>query len=70
MAEKLSDAELVEVTGGAYTGPCFPYRIKNGESLLSIARQFGTTAEIIRKINSIPDTAQVCDAQKILIPYK
>ncbi len=57
--KELSLREMEEVSGGSGGSPntlppkqgFFPYRIQRGDTLRSIARRFGTTAERLESIN-------------------
>lgn len=46
------------------------YRIEEGDTLDSIARQFGTTADILRKINGLNENDSILNNQYIIVPVQ
>ena len=69
--EAMNENEVAEVTGGAaYSGPCFVYIIKRGDCLSVIAQKYGTTVEVLKALNNIPNPDLIYAGNKLLIPYK
>jgi len=46
------------------------YTVKKGDTLSKIARELGTTVEILAKSNRIADPDQIKEGQILLIPKK
>lgn len=67
---KLNEEDLVQVTGGVYTGPCFKYTVGRMESLQSIAETYHTTVAVIAEINGIPVGQELVMDMNLLIPAK
>ena len=71
---ELEDKELEEVSGGnngVTANPVGRYKIhvvKNGECLSLIAVKYGTTVEILAKLNNIPNPDVLRVGQKLMVP--
>lgn len=70
MAEQLNDDDLQVVTGAAYTGPVFPYGVKKGDTLYTIANKHHTTVMILAEINHIQNVNLIYAGKLIMIPMK
>ena len=68
--KKCDEAELVNVSGGAYEGVCVKYTVKDGEDLGRIAQRFGTSEAVLCSINNLPSTGVIASGSGLLIPYK
>ena len=69
MAEIINDSELTNVTGGAYSGPCFYYTIQKGDCLSALAVKFKTTQAILMELNpSIKNPDVIYAGAKLLVP--
>ena len=66
----LNESELQEVAGGAKTITCFEYIVQKGDTLSHLAHKYGTTVEMLVKINKIEDKNLIKIGQKLLIPKK
>lgn len=66
----LNESELMEVAGGAKTITCTEYIVKKGDTLTHLAKKFGTTVDMLVKINNIEDKNLIKIGQKLLIPVK
>lgn len=64
----LSESELINVTGGAYVGPCIAYTVIRGDTLTKIARRFGTSVDILVQLNQIKNPNKIYIGQVLLIP--
>lgn len=64
----LSDEELLQVSGGTYTGPCFTYTVKKNQCLADIANENHTTVTVLMEINNIGNPDLLYVGQTILIP--
>ena len=70
MAEVINEKDLVQVSGGAYTGPCWKYTIQWGDTLSEIALRYGTTVAILCAINNISNPDKIYAGHTLYIPYK
>ena len=70
MAEIINENELEEVSGGAYSGPCFRYQIQPGDTLSGIAVRYGTTVSTLVAINNIANPNYIRAYDYLLVPYK
>ena len=68
--ESLKDNDIQEVSGGAYSGPCFVYTIQPGDCLSVLAQRYGTTVSVLCQINNISNPNLIYAYNKLLIPYK
>ena len=68
--ESLNDNDIQEVSGGAYSGPCFVYTIQTGDCLSVLAQRYGTTVSVLCQINNISNPNLIYAYNKLLIPYK
>lgn len=66
----LTEEELVEVSGGAYVGPCIVYTIQHGDTLSKIAARYGTTVAVLVELNNIENKNRIYAGHKLLIPAK
>lgn len=80
---KMNDSELNEVAGGAYnpngnpqlaapvnyTGSCWKYWIKPGDTLSGIAVAYGKDQGLLQRINAISDANWIYAGQYMWIPY-
>lgn len=66
----VSDEELIEVSGGAYVGPCIVYTIQRGDTLSKIAARYGTTVAILVELNNITNKNRIYAGHKLLIPAR
>lgn len=67
--ENIPESELENISGGAYTGPCFKYQIRPGDCLSVIALTYGTTVKTLCEINKIPNPDFIRAWDYLLIPY-
>jgi len=68
--ENIKEEDLVEIDGGSYTGPCFIYTIKSGDTLSQIAKRYNTTIAILMEINpAITDANKIYANTTIYVPY-
>lgn len=66
---ELAEGEELKVTGGDYIdGEYIVYTIKRGDTLLKIAHRYGTTVEVLVRINNIADKNRIYAGHKLLIP--
>lgn len=74
---ELSLEELEAVSGGmgrrpksmAYEGPVFRYTFQRGDSLINLARQYGTDIQTIRALNpGIHNPKRIEDGTILLLP--
>ena len=65
----LNDNELQQVSGGAYSGPCFLYTIKKGDCLSVIAQRYNTTVQVLKELNNISNPDLIFAGNTLLIPY-
>lgn len=70
MAEFINDKELENVSGGAYTGPCFKYTIQKGDCLSVLAQRYHTTVATLVQINNIPNPDLIYAGKTLLIPLQ
>lgn len=69
MAE-LNIKDLENVSGGAYTGPCFRYTIQRGDCLSVLAQRFHTTQAILMELNpQIKNPDLIYAGNVLLVPY-
>ena len=65
----LNENELTNVNGGAQTIKCIEYQIKRGDSLSLLASRYGTTVDMLQKLNNIHNADLISENQMIYIPY-
>ena len=71
MAEIINENELTNVTGGAYSGPCYYYTIQKGDCLSVIAQKYNTTIAILMELNpQIINPDKIYAGKTMLVPYK
>ena len=70
MAERLTDDELAEVSGGKRKPKFLSYTIKHGDTLLSLAKKFNTTVAELRRMNGIGSADRIDDRKTLLVPNK
>jgi LysM repeat protein len=68
--QALNENEIAQVSGGTYNGPVFVYVMKPGDTLDSVAAQYGTTVAILAELNNINNPAIPITGQKIYVPSK
>ena len=51
--KNMSDNEMENIVGGAYSGSVFLYTVQEGDTLSVLAHRFGTTVAIISELNNI-----------------
>ena len=67
----VTDEELSAVNGGAVIEvPCIVYTIKAGDTLSGIAKAYGTSVDMLCKLNKISNPNQIYAGDKIYVPYK
>lgn len=64
----LDEASLSAVNGGVTQATLFPYEIQRGDTLLGIARRFGTSVVALQQINHIKDPNKIKAGAVIYIP--
>lgn len=67
--QSLNENEVKEVSGGAYSGPCFVYIIKRGDCLSVLAQKYHTTVQVLCELNGITNPDLIYEGHKLLIPY-
>lgn len=68
--QALSDDELMGISGGTYSGPCFVYVIQRGDCISVIAQRYGTTVKELCDLNNIKNPNLLYAGHKLLVPYK
>lgn len=66
--DALTAEELVDVTGGAYVGPCIQYTVVKGDTLHKIANRYGTSVQVLVDLNHIKNKNLIHIGQVLLIP--
>ncbi len=67
--QTLREGDLLEVSGGAYNGPVFVYKLSDGDTLDSLASRYKTTTLILAELNHINNPLNpLTPGQTILIP--
>lgn len=66
----LTEGQLVDISGGAYVGPCIVYTIQRGDTLSKIAARYGTTVAVLVELNNIPNKNRIYAGHKLLIPAR
>lgn len=66
----MNDSELSQVAGGVQTITCFEYTIKPGDNLSTLAAKYGTTVDMLVKLNNIADKNKIYAGKTLLIPVK
>lgn len=66
--QEINAEELDQVAGGI-SGNYFKYTVVKGDTLHRIAKRFGTTVDILVKINKIKNRNLIHVGQVLLIPY-
>ncbi|MBP3209570.1 MAG: LysM peptidoglycan-binding domain-containing protein [Oscillospiraceae bacterium] len=67
--KELSDLEMQNVAGGAYSGTVFKYEVKKGDILSVIAQRYKTDVKTICDLNKIPNANTIEVGQILLVPY-
>lgn len=68
MAE-ITEKDLEQISGGAYSGPCFKYTIQWGDTLSALALKYHTTVATLAQINNIPNPDVIKAGATIYIPW-
>ena len=68
LENQLDEAELTDVNGGKYVGPCMQYTVVKGDTLGKIAKRYGTTVEVLVQLNHIKNKNLIRIGQVLLIP--
>lgn len=66
----LTEGQLIDISGGAYVGPCIVYTIQRGDTLSKIAARYGTTVAVLVELNNIPNKNRIYAGHKLLIPAR
>lgn len=66
----LTEGQLVDISGGAYVGPCIVYTIQRGDTLSKIAARYGTTVAVLVELNNIANKNRIYAGHKLLIPAR
>ena len=66
----LTEGQLVDISGGAYVGPCIVYTIQRGDTLTKIAARYGTTVQTLVELNNIANKNRIYAGHKLLIPAR
>ena len=66
----LTEGQLIDISGGAYVGPCIVYTIQRGDTLMKIAARYGTTVQTLVELNNIANKNKIYAGHKLLIPAK
>ena len=66
----MSDNEMKNIVGGAYSGSVFLYTVQEGDTLSVLAHRFGTSVALISELNNIKTLKSVYPGVKLLIPLK
>ena len=69
MAEIINESDLVSISGGYYSGPCWRYQIQKGDCLSVLTQRFGTTVSTLCQINGISNPDLIYAGNYLYIPY-
>ena len=65
----INEKDLQQVSGGAYSGPCFRYTIQTGDCLSKIAERYHTSVKTLVELNNISNPDLIYAGHTLLVPY-